>query len=70
MKKVITFLFLINMVAAVAWFNYQVYHKFSADKVPMTTQYQEPKENNYLAIGTAQQFFQNNIILELLLKRM
>jgi len=69
MKKVITFLFLINLVAAIAWFNYQLYYKF-AEKAPVVTQYEEPKEQQWIAVQPAKQFFQKNIILDLLLKRM
>jgi hypothetical protein len=68
MKKVITFLFLINLVATIAWFNYQVYYKFT-ETTPVAIQYQETKEQQWITFLPAKEIFQKNLILELLLKR-
>jgi len=68
MKKVITFLFLINIIVSVAWFNYQVYQKVRSQKQIEATIEIASEKTPWLSIK-ALDVFQNNFVSDILFKR-
>jgi len=68
MKKVITFLFLVNIIVSVAWFNYQVFQKISNQKHIVKTVEEASEKTSWVSIKTLS-VFQNNFVSEILFKR-
>ena len=67
MRKIITLLLLLNIIASVAWFNYQVFQKIHSPDPEQCRLEAHPKENsNWVAVS---RLVNGNVIVQLLLKR-